>query len=335
MKKSALLLATVLFSALISAEEPVRVCGACGREDFSGGVKCACGNLLPPVPAASVAPPAEPQPAKPLPGSMPESVREAKADVDAARKCARENPLLSFSLYKNALALLSADTTGSNRAASDSLAAELAGAKEAMTAHLATYTSVESARVALKKSLEDAALHHKTLGRKALGGAWVPVTWIEKLLPLQVAAIRQTVPPSCAACSGLGYEASCTKCGGSKLVTCTAKGCERGWIVVAPLNTLNPKNATKTRQKCQICKGGARVPCKACSGKGTTFCKKCKGAGEAPLCGSCRGDGLVPCKECEKKISKDPGANIAACRKCNGTLKTVCPRCGGDGRIAR
>lgn len=319
----------------VFADQPIRICNACGREDLTGAETCECGNKLPPIPTAKEEAPA-PEPVKSVPtGALPESVKEAKADVDAARICAKTNPLLSYALYQNALALLSADTTGANRAASDSLSEEIANAKKAKLASLAAFTSVESARVALKKCNDDATLHHKTLGRKALGHAWVPIQWIEDLTPLQISAIRQTVPPVCLSCSGLGYESACHECAGKKLTTCKAKGCDHGWVTEAPLNTLNPKTAMKTRHKCQTCKGTGLVLCKTCAGKGTTFCKKCKGTGEAPVCSSCRGDGLAACKECEKKLSKDPEADVSACRKCKGTLKIICGKCGGDGRIER
>lgn len=335
MRKTAVIIALSLICRIMPAEQPIRICSACGREDLTGAETCECGNKLPPIKNEKDTEPVKEAEKKGPTGSLPEAVKEAKADVEAARGFAKTNPLLSYALYQNALALLSADTTGANRAASDSLSNEINEAKKARLAQLATYSTVESARIALKKCNEDAALHHKTLGRKALGHAWIPVQWSDELIPLQISAIRQTVPPVCASCAGLGYESSCRECGGKKLTPCRAKGCDHGWVTVTPLNTLNPKNATKTKQKCQTCKGNALVPCKTCSGKGTTFCKKCKGTGEAPLCTSCRGDGLVPCKECEKKLSKDPNTDTSSCRKCRGTLKIICSRCGGDGRTER
>ena len=328
------LLSLLAFAAALCASawaDDLRIRPSCGREDEAGLEKCAaCGATLPPVKKAeaqvvvpSVAPVAS--------SSATNAFAEASRDVSEARHCRAESPERALVLYENALALLSAEAGGDfNAKAAAAVAKEI----EALRAETKARTPLVSARrLARQRATSEAAVFFKSVGRVSCGRAWVPAVWLDNLEPPQIAAVRQTLPPLCRECAGMGFE-TCRSCNGRGKQTCKNPGCTQGWVYDKSANDLSPKTALKTRHKCPLCNGTTFAPCDTCNGAGAVVCRKCGGSGEAPICSSCHGSGLMDCRECRRSSSSKAKAD-EKCRVCKGTHQALCTRCGGDGRIAK
>ena len=328
-RKALLLLLGTVCAAVWA--EGLRICPSCGREDEAGLDACAaCGAALPPV--EKEAAPTVPPPAAPAPGATATNAfAEASRDVAEARRCRAESPERALVLFENALALLAAETGGDfNARAAAAVAKEI----EALRAETkARIPSVSARRLARQRAIGEAALYFKSAGRIACGRVWVPAAWPEALEPSQLAAVRQTLPPACRDCAGLGFEV-CRSCNGRGKQTCRNHGCNQGWIYDKSANDLSPKTALKTRHKCPVCNGTSFAPCDACNGAGAVLCRKCGGSGEAPVCTACHGSGLVDCRECRRSAYRKASSD-EPCRACKGTRQMLCQKCGGDGRIAK
>ena len=306
----------------------LRICPSCGREDEAGVDKCpACGAALPPV--EREAPPPAPV-AEAAPASSTNAFAEAAQDVAEARRCRAESPERALAIFENALALLAAEAAGDfNAKAAAAVAKEI----ETLRAETKARTpSIEARRIARQRAAREASLYFKSAGRVACGRAWVPATWPESLEPAQLAAVRQTLPPPCRECAGLGFEV-CRACNGRGKQVCKNQGCNQGWIYDKSANDLSPKTALKTRHKCPACNGTTFAPCASCNGVGAVICRKCGGSGEAPSCTTCHGTGLIDCRECRRNARNARADEV--CRACKGTRQTLCTKCGGDGRITR
>ena len=115
------------------------------------------------------------------------------------------------------------------------------------------------------------------------------------------------IKADCPECGGKGY---CSRCDGTKQITCT------------------------------VCEGSNE--CVSCGGTGKYTCRNCDGDGECPecndgwvTCGECNGDGTVSCPDCwgSGNYIDEP------CRECGGSgyyggYKT-CRVCGGTGRFVK
>ncbi len=326
----ALTLILVALCAAVSAAG-LRICPSCGREDETGAATCpACGAVLPPVEK-------ETGPVTPPPGddtsdsAATNAFAEAARDVSEARRCRAESPERALALYENALALLAAEAGGNfNVKAASAVAKDI----ESLRAEVKKSTpGVSAQRLARQRGVKEAALFFKSAGRVACGRVWVPAVWLETLTPPQIAAVRQTLPPPCKECAGLGFEL-CRSCNGRGKQLCRNSGCNHGWIYDKSANDLSPKTALKTRHKCPVCNGTSFAPCDACNGSGAVLCRKCGGSGEAPVCSSCHGSGLTDCRECKKRRNRT-GTSDEVCHACKGTHQTLCTKCGGDGRVAK
>ncbi len=309
----------------------LRICPSCGREDEAGLEKCAaCGATLPPVPKEES--PVAAQPVAPVSGaSATNAFAEASRDVAEARRCRAESPERALVLYENALALLAAEAGGDfNAKAAAAVAKEI----EALRAETKARTpSVSARRLARQRATSEATLYFKSAGRVSCGRAWVPAGWLDNLEPAQIVSVRQTLPPLCRECAGLGFEI-CRSCNGRGKQVCKNQGCNQGWIYDKSANDLSPKTALKTRHKCPMCNGTTFAPCNACNGSGAVICRKCGGTGEAPACTSCHGSGLMDCRECKRSTYRKAETD-ETCRACKGTRQALCQKCGGDGRIAK
>ena len=321
-----------LVAALCAAAlaDGLRICPSCGREDEAGLEKCAaCGATLPPVPKEET--PAAAQPVASASGaSATNAFAEASRDVAEARRCRAESPERALVLYENALALLAAEAGGDfNAKAAAAVAKEI----EALRAETKARTpSVSARRLARQRATSEATLYFKSVGRVSCGRVWVPAGWLDNLEPAQIASVRQTLPPLCRECAGLGFEI-CRSCNGRGKQICKNQGCNQGWIYDKSANDLSPKTALKTRHKCPVCNGTTFAPCNACNGSGAVICRKCGGTGEAPACTACHGSGLMDCRECRRNARTAKADEV--CRVCKGTRQALCQRCGGDGRIAK
>lgn len=311
--------------------DDLRICPSCGREDEAGLEKCAaCGATLPPVKKEEA--PAVVAPEVPAASSSATNAfAEASRDVAEARRCRKESPDRALVLYENALALLSAEAGGDfNAKAAAAVAKEI----EALRMETKARTPVVSTRRLLRqRATSEAAIFFKSVGRVSCGRAWVPAGWLDNLEPAQIAAVRQTLPPPCRECAGMGFE-TCRSCNGRGKQTCKNNGCNQGWIYDKSANDLSPKTALKLRHKCPVCNGTTFAPCDTCNGAGAVICRKCGGSGEAPACTSCHGSGLMDCRECKRSTYRKTNAD-EPCRVCKGTHQALCTRCGGDGRIAK
>ncbi len=311
--------------------DDLRICPSCGREDEAGLEKCAaCGATLPPVKKAEA--PAVVAPEVPAASSSATNAfAEASRDVAEARRCRTESPERALVLYENALALLSAEAGGDfNAKAAAAVAKEI----EALRVETKARTPVVSARRLMRqRATSEAVIFFKSIGRVSCGRAWVPAGWLDNLEPPQIAAVRQTLPPLCRECAGMGFE-TCRSCNGRGKQTCKNNGCNQGWIYDKSANDLSPKTALKTRHKCPVCNGTTFAPCDTCNGSGAVLCRKCGGSGEAPTCTSCHGSGLMDCRECKRSTYRKTNPD-EKCRVCKGTHQALCTRCGGDGRIAK
>ncbi len=328
--RKALVLLLVAVCASVWAEG-LRICPSCGREDETGAANCpACGAALPPV-ATEAAPAATPPVEEGSASSATNAFAEAARDVAEARRCRAEAPERALALYENALALLAAEAGANfNEKAAAAVAKDIEGLRAEVKRR---YPDVSAQRLARQRGAKDAALFFKSAGRISCGRVWVPAIWLETLTPPQIAAVRQTLPPPCKECAGLGFEV-CRSCNGRGKQPCRNSGCKNGWIYEKSSNDLSPKTALKTRQKCPVCKGTSFAPCDTCNGAGAVLCQKCGGSGEAPVCSSCHGSGLMDCRECKRRRNR-PGASEEPCQACKGTHQTLCTKCGGDGRVTK
>ena len=332
MKVSRKVLILLLVALCVAAwAAGLRICPSCGREDETGSATCpACGANLPPVESEAV--PVAPSPvAEESASSATNAFAEAARDVSEARRCRAEAPERALALYENALALLAAEAGGNfNEKAASAVAKDI----EALRAEVKKRTpGISAQRLARQGGSKEAELFFKSLGRVACGRVWVPASWLDTLTPPQIAAIRQTLPPPCKDCAGLGFEV-CRFCNGRGTQRCRNAGCSQGWVYDKSVNDLSPKTALKTRHKCPVCKGTSFSPCDACNGAGAVLCKKCGGSGEAPACTACHGSGLVECRECRRSTYRKVNSN-GPCHVCKGTQQALCTKCGGDGRIAK
>lgn len=331
MKKIIFVVFALFSLASIVLAADLRICPSCGREDEVGVEKCpGCGTALPPVgnkePLTTTYTKAEDKTQKNADVSV-NALAEASADVQAARKCREKSPAKALAIFQNAMALLAVESGADFKT---SAAAAIASEIESSKALLQSMGGgLLARRAALQQGVRDAELYYRSLGRVQVGRVWIPSDWNEKLSPLKIAAIRQSLPPECRSCAGIGFDV-CSKCDGRGRVQCGNKGCQQGWIAEQSANDLSPKTALKTRHKCPVCKGSSLQHCQECKGTGAVICKKCAGTGAAPVCTSCQGSGLTDCRDCRRK-----GGGSDLCPACRGTKKTLCRRCGGDGRIPR
>lgn len=317
------------------------ICPECGRESDVAASFCSkCGAALqagqgtaahdahsPGDDAVAAGASADAADGAQLRQSVPEAVSAAKAaarDVaEARRRRSAGDAAAAFALFRNAQALLA---SGAGPALSANATRTLAA--EAETARLEFDGKFPASRrqAAAAAGMRTAEAYFRGEGRVRLGGAWVPSGWVTSLSPPSLAAIRLSIPPLCAACSGAGF-IPCRTCAGTGSVPCRAKGCVGGLVERKPVNSLTPKTDISIRENCPVCGGTSRVACGACAGRGRDTCRKCGGTGDAPLCKGCAGTGLQDCRQCLKK-GIDP-----ECPLCFGTGKVLCGKCGGDGRI--
>ncbi len=200
------------------------------------------------------------------------------------------------------------------------------GSGEALTSR-----SGEDLRLILLQARREFALLQQGARRVAVGRAWVPADWPDRLTARQTAALRRANAEPCPRCTGFG-ECDCATCKGVGRVACTARGCRHGWVERQPSNTLTPKSVLKTRVPCPTCQGSAQVACLTCHGDGRTTCTACNGSGQPPRCRACGGEGLTPCRRCQGQGGEAGGA---ACRACGGEGVLLCATCRGDGCAAR
>ncbi len=320
---------SALFGTVVWAAG-LRICPSCGREDETGSATCpACGAALPPVEAS--APPVMPPSAEREAGLAPTNVfAEAARDVAEARRCRDTAPERALALYENAMALLAVEAGENfNEKAASTIAKDI----EALRAEAKIRMSdVSALRLARQRGGQEADLFFRSAGRVACGRAWVPAAWLELLTPAQIASVRQSIPPPCRNCGGIGFEV-CGSCSGCGKQPCRNSGCNQGWIFNQCANNLSQTAALKIRHKCPVCRGTAFAPCENCKGSGAVLCRKCGGNGEAPVCTACHGSGLADCRACKRSVRAKGGDE--ACRACKGTKQTLCKKCGGDGRVTK
>lgn len=311
----------LLFSSVAIAEE-LLICSECGREGEAGQSACSsCGAHF----APSKAPVEADAPKKALSSSATDVMKAASADVAEARRVASENGALAIILYRNAQALLAAESGEDFEAkAARMLADELKRTRDGF------YESVAPSRrsAALRKARREAEDYFRSVGRTPFGSVWVPLDWPQSLMPASLAAIRHAMQPRCVKCEGAGVD-PCNKCGGAGRVKCRGPKCKNGFVERRNPNSLTPKTDLVIRDKCPVCKGTARDLCVDCAGKGVRPCKKCDGSGEAPMCKDCQGTGLEACRICTKNPPKED------CVFCKGSLRALCRKCGGDGKTIK
>lgn len=333
--------ACALLAAPAAFSEDLAICPECGREsDLAASFCSSCGAALragqgtaaqdatsPGDAAAASGTAAAAADGAQLRRSEPEAVSAAKAaarDVaEARRRGSAGDVAAAFALFRNAQALLA---SGAGPALSANAARTLADEAEAARLEFCGKFPASRRQAAAAAGMRAAETYFRGEGRVRLGGAWVPSGWVTSLPPPSLAAIRLSVPPFCAACSGAGF-IPCRTCAGTGSVPCKAKGCVGGRVERKPVNSLTPKSDFSIREKCPVCGGTARVACGTCAGRGRDPCRKCGGTGDAPVCKGCAGTGLQDCRQCLKK-GIDP-----ECPLCAGTGKVLCGKCGGDGRI--
>ena len=315
------------------ADGELRLCPDCGRESPPSARFCAsCGAAIvatgEEAPEATAEPEADGQSdvAVPAKTEATPSSRAASRDVARARQESREgHAAAALVLYRNAQALLAANAGQKpNEAATKAITAEAEAAKREFESRTPRNRRTE-AMAAASRSCED---YFRGEGRIPCGRAWIPADWQTTLAPTAIAAVRLSLPPDCATCSGAG-SIPCKSCGGTGHAQCRAPGCENGWVSRKPTNTLTPKTDIAIREKCPMCRGTAKIPCKACAGRAATPCKTCAGSGHAPLCKGCHGSGLATCPDCAKKGLRPD------CAFCHGSGSVLCDKCGGDGRVSR
>lgn len=190
--------------------------------------------------------------------------------------------------------------------------------------------SADELRVALAQGRRKFEVREQAAGRVAVGRAWVPSAVASHLdLPRQVLLRSATAAP-CTSCQGIGLQ-TCVTCRGLGRVKCREKGCDGGWVVLKPANTLAPKTALRPRTPCPACQGTSWSACTVCRSSGAVVCAACQGIGQPPRCGRCGGEGTVSCARC--RGSGQVGG--AACAACSGVKQALCPACYGEGRLSR
>lgn len=315
--------------------DALSICSECGREsDVSASFCSHCGAALSGAPrpdsqdasavAEADADSASANTAKSA--SVQDVASGAKAAArdwaEARKRRDAGDVAAAFALLRNAQALLAANA---GPAPSANAARSLAAEAEVARREFDEKFPAARRQAAITAGLRSAETYFRGEGRVRLGNAWVPSGWVSALPPPSIAAIRTSLPPVCSACAGVG-STPCRSCAGSGTTPCKANGCNGGWVVRKPTNSLTPKTDIAIREKCPVCRGTARVSCRDCAGAGRAICKKCGGTGDAPVCKACAGTGLADCRQCLKK-GPDPD-----CPLCAGTGKVLCPKCGGDGR---
>lgn len=317
--------AFLLFSCYSLADE-LLICSECGREGESGQTACAsCGAGF----APSSLPKAEDLSKKAAKPAATEVMKAVAADVAEARRVSAENGALAIVLYRNAQALLAAESGADFEArAAQLLVAELQRTRDGFNGSVAP----SRRGAAMRKARREAEDYFRSVGRTPFGAVWVPLDWPQTLAPPSLAAIRHAMQPRCVKCDGSGGE-SCNKCGGSGRVKCRVPKCKNGFIERRNPNSLTPKTDLVMRDKCPHCRGTAKSSCIDCSGKGVRPCKKCDGSGDTPMCKDCQGSGLEACHICTKRNPKEqPKEN---CSFCKGSLRVLCGKCGGDGKVVK
>ncbi len=172
----------------------------------------------------------------------------------------------------------------------------------------------------------------QSYGHQPVGCVWVPAEAIDSLKTVDRVTLKRALPPRCSHCAGFGRN-DCKTCRGRGNVTCSAKGCEGGFVEREALgwkigSGVSGNRNSIHRVKCESCGGTGLEPCKKCLGVGSFVCKACNGGGVGALCSKCSGTGLVTCKRCS-------GTGIyreKPCPNCKGEGVVECSSCGGTGR---
>jgi hypothetical protein len=190
--------------------------------------------------------------------------------------------------------------------------------------------SADELRLALAQGRRDFELLEQAAGRVTVGRAWVPPALAAQLDLAGQVLLRTAAAAPCTACLGIGRQ-TCTVCRGLGRTKCRQTGCEDGWVVRKPTNTLASKNALRQRVACSACQGTGWSACATCRASGAVVCSACQGSGQPPRCNRCGGEGTVACTRCRGSGR----VGEAVCDSCHGTQRVLCTTCHGEGRLSR
>ncbi len=158
-----------------------------------------------------------------------------------------------------------------------------------------------------------------------VGDAWVPQAREGALSVQERVLLKCAIPLVCDSCQGVGRE-DCRTCKGLGIVTCRARGCERGRVEEERDSLTDERRVVE--RFCDQCGGTAEETCERCIGKGSLVCRDCNGSGEAEVCKRCSGRGLATCRKCQGSGTYRDGA----CGYCQGVGVMECTSCNGCGR---